>query len=221
MKLKLRKWQKLLPKHVKTNKCVASFNYFKFFWCLKRLNQLKFSRFNATNSCRHKYIYLIFKTKSHLFSCKRNITNVNKTIPPAIPPRKNASGMPPYEQQKEIVTLLKNNIIKVPKTFIFKFIYQKVHIFKMNIPEKFFDLNKTWIFLRIFKIKKTLYLFGQPLPWPWCRLRKKSFYFFLLLIRQTRLEELKNWNFIYTYVTYVTASCCNTSPGIFSLHYMN
>ena len=46
----------------------------------------------------------------------------------------------------------------------------------------------------------------------------KSFSFFLLL-RETGSEELKHWNFIYTYITDVIAARCNTCSGIFFLNY--
>ena len=96
----------------------------------------------------------------------------------------------------------------------FLFLYSKVDNFKNTLPKHFFDLNKTQIFYNFFKSRKLYIYLANPFRWPWRRLRKKSFYFSLVL-REFGSEELKQWTFIYTYVTYVITSRCNTSSSTF------
>ena len=67
---------------------------------------------------------------------------------------------------------------------------RKISWFERSFFNEFLKSRKLYIYL------------VNPFRWPWRRLRKKAFYFFLLL-RETRSKELKYWNFSYIYVTYV------------------
>ena len=101
------------------------------------------------------------------------------------------------------------------RLFFLKFIYQKVHILKRTSLKNKFWLEQNAIFFRFLKSRKLSIYLVYPFRWPLHRLRKKSFYIFLFL-RDTGSKEIKNWNFIYTYVSYVVASRCNTSQDFFS-----
>ena len=74
------------------------------------------------------------------------------------------------------------------------FYLSKRKYFWKDILDFFFLFEQNTIF---FSRKLYINLSAPSFRWPWRRLRKKPF--FLL---ETGSEELKHWNFIYTYVTF-------------------